>query len=526
MTSSVWYNKLVPEPHKDQRGKGALLEKEQAGGFVVAREAGAGAGAGRKQWRQFARFASPDEFYRYQTGVPDQERCFYELIFGSRPQRFYLDLDLERDKAAGACFEGLAAELFEATIAALLEVYAGLGAALEPRDCLVYQSHGPDKFSFHILPGGYYLGSNVEAKAVFDLVRARVPEHLRDFVDTTVYKPHQELRLLGSHKLGSSRVKRRVPAFFFRGAEVRGADYGGDALDEFRDSLVGTTLGTRRLDVGERAAPAALNPAAAALSDAIPPEVVGAVMNLMAEATKEESLPFVLKGQSAPFILLQRVRPSRCRLCERVHEHENPYLFVPPPKVTEELVREGKLRHEAHSILYTCRRCEPPRFLLMGEVVLSRPVPRAAARAALPAGSETSRAAEGTNGAEESGSDTAAATETATEAAEVATETATEAAEATPRVERRPCCPPRVQGDDVASGEEAWLCAKLARYQLDGFKNPNGRPLESHNKKAAKLAARRQPERPHQARKVRDLTKVAVKGPVHFSTGRIFAEDS
>jgi len=40
------------------------------------------------------------------------------------------------------------------------------------------------------------------------------------------------------------------------------------------------------------------------------------------------NFPFIVRDVKGSIISLKRLKPSFCKICERVHEHENPYLLV------------------------------------------------------------------------------------------------------------------------------------------------------------------------------------------------------
>jgi len=67
----------------------------------------------------------------------------------------------------------------------------------------------------------------------------------------------------------------------------------------------------------------------------------------------DSRFPYRFMGINGPIVMLKRTKPSRCKICQRVHEHENPYLLV---------IGEEK------SVYFHCRRAPDNKKLFLGKL--------------------------------------------------------------------------------------------------------------------------------------------------------------
>lgn len=269
--------------------------------------------------RMYGRFNSYLDFYRYyQTAEP---KAFYEIVLGEFAQKPHFDLDLQN----------VTTEYADSVVNRLIEaigvVFKRFNVHWIPEnDLLVYSSHGGTKHSYHIILNNHSHGSNLEAKEFYQLIVAEMPPGDRDFVDPAVYSPRQQFRFLGSSKLGAQRPK--VSAMPWNGVvhqyleependEIR-------KLMDFEESLISVTHGCRLL-------PTFLpdHPAEFSVSEHldITEETAKAAINLL-KSKSPNAWPYRPLGIRGGMILLKRVQPSMCRICQRVHHMENPFLTV------------------------------------------------------------------------------------------------------------------------------------------------------------------------------------------------------
>lgn len=293
-----------------------------------------------KEERMFTVFDSFFDFANYIRPITDPHRCFYEIIIGDFPQKPHFDIELSR-KDHEDIFDTINPEsVKDEVIAALLEVLEGKGVKLDlTRDVLLYSSHGRDKISFHIVVDNYCHCNNVEAKQLYQKVVAKLPAHLTALrpavLDHAVYSKKQQFRMLGSQKFGSGRKKVFHKDWTFRGQPVSyryvesPENPQHEYLMQLESSLVSNTgmclmlptffeEGDTRPDNYEY--------------KEISPETATRAIQLLADyagmTPDDKRFPYQLLDIKGSIIVLKRLRPSMCRICSRVHENENPFLFV------------------------------------------------------------------------------------------------------------------------------------------------------------------------------------------------------
>ncbi len=311
--------------------------------------------------RIYAFFDSYIEFYKYFQHFEDAQKCFYEIVFGELPQKPHFDIDIDvqefTERYPGDSVDSIATFLLEEVINGCQAVFEQLKVPVTlETDLLIYNSHGPNKRSFHVIWNNKCHDGHKEAKAFYDAVMTQVrnitPKYL-EFVDKSVYSPRQQFRLIGSRKVGTSRVKR-----FHEEFEVGGRKYQHVYAEEFTDlelrklavlqeSLVSFTAGC--VYIPSLVLPKQYSqPNLGDLPD-LSEKAVTDCISLVAQKFRERGLdaPFAFLGIRGHLILLRRLRRSLCPLCNKIHEHENPFLFIVSGK-----------------IYWDCRRTEGNKFFV------------------------------------------------------------------------------------------------------------------------------------------------------------------
>jgi hypothetical protein len=82
-------------------------------------------------------------------------------------------------------------------------------------DFLLYQSHGDNKYSYHVILKYYCHSNHKEALSFYNLVIENMGEIFSKFVDRAVYSKMQAFRLLYSCKYGTTRYKRKIQQITF-----------------------------------------------------------------------------------------------------------------------------------------------------------------------------------------------------------------------------------------------------------------------------------------------------------------------
>lgn len=374
-----WRSCFYPrDTYTDEASAAERLKRVKAGQFVMQRDAPGGA-------KQFRAFVSIEKAYEFIVSQPQDDRTFYETIFQEHRQKPHFDLDIVPSP-------GDAMDHAELLNRLLTEIKRVVGPNLDlVNDVGVYSSHAPDgtKKSYHVILIGYFVNDNVEAgnfaKAVRDGMVAATEGRdspaglfITKCVDLVVYKKVQQFRLLGCTKLGRDRHKTIVLEYSAAG-RARKRPPVTDPYAEFCRSLVSLVPeDSKLLEAQCYARPAALTSVDATLhammrrnltgeAPTIDPDSLwlfdatrivshlidkqhlpGSLANSCRHHTVASTTQGALIGLRAP-----RAGGYWCLLCEREHEHENPYLTLHADTRSEAAT---EICPRVVAIIYRCRR--------------------------------------------------------------------------------------------------------------------------------------------------------------------------
>jgi len=294
--------------------------------------------------RIYAFFDSYLEFYEYMEKFPPIERAFYEIIFGELPQKPHFDIDISiSDLNMGYPGEDInivGETLREAVMRGCIEVLAEKNIVVDiASDMLLYSSHGEEKRSYHIVINNKCHDGNKEAQAFYNAVMIKVKTYTNgkylDFVDRSVYSPRQQFRMIGSQKNGSNR-----PKIFYEKFNYLGNQYTHNYTEEVNDptmkkltiiyeSMVSFTSGC--IFLPSLVPPKPVNQNNLGILPNLDRGVVDQCMSMLRE--KMAFCPFTVNDVNGHIIMLKRNSPSKCPICQKVHENENPYMVIAGGKV-------------------------------------------------------------------------------------------------------------------------------------------------------------------------------------------------
>lgn len=319
----------------------------------------------------YAVFNSYLDFIIYYFNFPPELRCFYEIILGEYPNKPHFDMDMSIHEP----YEQVFNDLINGIIATLKEKDITLN--LE-KDFCIYTSNKDEKISYHIVINNYCHNNNKEAKAFyFNVMNKLPPEYFaKGWIDKSVYSPTQQFRTLGSHKIGSKRYKTLLHTWKFfnteQNVEVNVKHFFDEKeladcvtveekekrrfLLEFEESLITARVSSCFMipsyevpEIYEKTKRSYV-----AGSDIDYDEAMAA-LTLLAHMSgtipEDRSFPYRLDRLSGPFVVLKRMKPSHCKLCNRIHHNQNPYLLIVP---------------ENKNVFFHCRRAPATRNLYVG----------------------------------------------------------------------------------------------------------------------------------------------------------------
>lgn len=292
--------------------------------------------------RLYSLFPSYLEFYDYSVKFSQSDRCFYEMIFGERPQKPHFDIDIGEDalkRHPEDTLDSLAENVKDDLIGVLLTLLD-----VQPSDILLYSSHGSNKRSYHLLVNGVYHSNNNQAKIFYEKTMRAMCGVYSDLIDHAVYSSRQQFRIVGSQKVRSGRPKIFHETFSWRGQEITHRYSETTENEELKkrivlyESLVSFTSGCRAIPDDH------VSHRRTYTLGTIEESQVEEVMSMV---RSQFGSVFSLKDVTLNSIALKRNRPSFCSNCNKTHEHENPYVFI----------FDGK-------VYWDCRRSKGSRSLL------------------------------------------------------------------------------------------------------------------------------------------------------------------
>lgn len=290
-------------------------------------------------------FDSYVEFYQYMCKFDRKNRNFFEVIFGELPQKPHFDIDISKSEA-GEDAKEISQTLYQAVIQGCIEVCQDHNVKIDiEKDILLYSSHGETKFSYHLVLNNKCHDGNEEARAFYTAVVSKVSvitqgKYLK-FIDNAVYNPKQQFRMMGCQKYGSDRPKVFYETFVYQNV-IYHHSYIEDVSDEnihrlaiMYESLVSFVSGCTFLP--------SLVPPKPIYNNNIPDvcdEIVAKCVRMM--KNKIVDCPFTAYQVNGGLILLKRNSSSRCPLCDKIHENQDPYMYIVSSKVYWDCRRTDK----------------------------------------------------------------------------------------------------------------------------------------------------------------------------------------
>lgn len=276
-------------------------------GLVIRRET--------RQGNKYAWFRNHVDFWVKTKSLPQN---FHEVISGSRKPYFDIDKAESLEKLERAIEEVCLVLLRLLPIRKEnLLLFTSIG---DCKNHLLHDSSSQQKFSAHIIVHGYYYSSARQVRELYNLVYKELPVEIGDLLDPGVYSSVQNFRLLGSSKLGQNRPKVHQK-LILEGEEVKLPLPHPDAyvMEILRLSLVGNVSNSHLL-------PDIYKETEEEEKEDFNGEEVKEILRFC--RAKIEEFPFRKRQIKENYIILQRIKPSFCPSCQRVHENESPYIKV------------------------------------------------------------------------------------------------------------------------------------------------------------------------------------------------------
>lgn len=250
-------------------------------------------------------FDSFEELYHTVNNQPVQ--CFYEVLSENKKRKMYFDIDIE-DKT-------------KLNIDEFIKHVSEVILQILP-DCLMLITLSENdivkKCGIHIIIVNYYADNVYKAKRFYYTVYNNINQEYRCHFDDKVYKSVQQFRLLFSSKMNENRPKKYK-----------------EMIPKLNVSITKKELlKMSMLSIIENACPIPDDTLYYIEKVEYNDDVMETIdsteaLKVLKKATKLMDLSsFSYKNVKGIFIILKRIKPSRCVNCNRIHENENAFLYL------------------------------------------------------------------------------------------------------------------------------------------------------------------------------------------------------
>lgn len=358
-----WYFRLLPKKSEDGKRKIGLFTDHPRStlGKSLVISLSHYDNKTQKEFRLFSYFKSYLDYGIYHSKLPPEERCFYEIILGENNQKPHFDIDIDN-----SFNEINGDEVRDNLIDAIIEVLKEKGVSINVhKDILIYTSHSmatekKRKQSYHVIIDNHCHVNNIEAKAFYYKVTEHVKPEFEKWIDSAVYSSLQQFRTSESRKINTTRVKTFQPIWRYHDIEIK-YEYPEEPdspehafVMQLESSIIGYTGNCRFLPPFD---PKPDQIKSYQDTDDVTHEEATEAIKLVGLAGKidpsDSRFPYKFLGINGPIVMLKRIKSSKCKLCDRIHENENPYLLV---------VGEEK------SVYFHCRRAANGKSLFLGKL--------------------------------------------------------------------------------------------------------------------------------------------------------------
>lgn len=318
-----WYRFLVPQADKTP----SLLEDQNltSKSFIISEELSTG--------RRFSFFSNTLEYKQWlcKNGLHKCETPFFEVCQDGC-QRIHFDLDIK-----GKTLE-YAEKVKDNLVSCIVTFFEKTKQQFTlEKDIALCTSHGEGKHSYHIVLPNRRQEDSEDGKYFHSIITSMMKEEHRQYVDSAVYSPKQQWRLVGNYKLNSNRMKQFYYVWAYQGKMVKYdcefyKDWGLRMFVEFEHTLISTISGTNpiKYDDFKPSPKKIIKLCISTLKKEIEEQDAEKILQDFSEAFDYDDDDFSILKIEGQIISLKRNRPTYCCICERNHEHENPFLVVRP----------------------------------------------------------------------------------------------------------------------------------------------------------------------------------------------------
>ena len=300
------------------------MDKINQDGFVVAKDKYYVAKNGViESCKEFSSFDAEHDFLAWfydninRTTSPNKWANYYEVTKNT-DIKLYIDLDIDHDMEF---HEDILSETIEAVMYSVKDL---TGTELTVEDFLVCQSHRDTKKSYHVILYKYAFRHRDEIKIIMKNAHECM-ENYSEFIDFSVYSNNRQFRLLHSSKYGINNFKEIVYQWKYNNEDIQfqleGEEDMRAEISEFYATCLNYTHGNEFINLPKKDEPKEYIEVQISEKDMNSIDII--IENFIAEHQE-----FSILNRNGNFISLKRNSPSHCKICDKEHENENPYINI------------------------------------------------------------------------------------------------------------------------------------------------------------------------------------------------------
>lgn len=267
--------------------------------------------------RRYTHFQNFSAFFRYYQTVPENERCFYEILMPEKARKPYFDIDMD----VGIEFDSVQEKEMFREIRKIFREILGKQYTL-----LVFSSHIERKRSYHLVVDDFILQNYKECEVFYDRFTDKLSEKYKPYFDRCVYKTVQQFRIVGNHKFNKNNTKifeKELSVGFKYPARCR--EKNAKFLHLLSVSLIYNNSYCQLL--GGFSPPE--EEKSLGFGAACEGDISDVLQNFFAVYSPDDFQYSDCKEQNGNLLLvLRRLNPTFCKQCNRIHENENPFITV------------------------------------------------------------------------------------------------------------------------------------------------------------------------------------------------------
>jgi hypothetical protein len=274
-----------------------------------------------KGFNEYAVFRNALMLYEYCLTLTDEKRCLYEVIRSNLYQKFYMDIDIDLNAECKDVYHdrNQKISIAEQLPNLIRDSIIKARPEIQRSDIMIFNSHSNEKRSFHIIVDRWCVTNSNNNRKFFNLIIPYIPLPWRQYIDFSMYKSLQNFRIYMSTKFGKNRPK--ILDMEHSSWEPED-NYTPQECNRqvFLASLITKTDNCVLLPFDEDEQIKEYN-----TIDLLETEVPK-LMKIIKQMPYARC--FTVSQRQNNLVIMRRLLPNFCSVCEKEHSSENPFITV------------------------------------------------------------------------------------------------------------------------------------------------------------------------------------------------------